>query len=239
MPDCLIVTGGKNTRFGGKPKSLVQICGKTLLDINIGLMQKFCRKVFVCYFYEYESEFKIVANRHPGVVWIRLNKRLGEGDAILSCLESRKDMGEDLIIKWGDSFQDEMVLNKLINEAIAEFNVICQMENKPYVRFNTRPDGSISSIEFSKYEKINGSGWHDLSVFLIKKAPVLGFMKKYRTKYFNNVIYTTFNNEFNLLRMINEFKDIKTKVICCDGRQISSFNTPGELKKMRKMLNEK
>ena len=241
----LIIAAGKQTRFKENiPKSLVNINGGCLLDINFNILSKYCKKVFVVCSNENEKFFDKKYNK------IIINSGLGSGDAVYKALlnldtflSSIKSSNIKIFICWGDVLLNDDLCSYL--DFIGSFSdkkdkciVPCIYEKNPYVQL-LKISKNKMKVLYSKYGDKISDGYHDMSLFLFPldslKSSLTFFIKKfYDSK--NNVYNTKHNNEFEFLDIFNE-TDLDTYLLDIPEQyKTYSFNTVQELNLIKKEI---
>lgn len=230
-----IIAAGNQTRFNSNiPKALSKIGNKTLLDINIENMSKYCDKVYVVCSFNNKDYF-MNYNR------IIIDSGYGCGDAVLKALDHVDKKPHDrCFIQWGDSITDLHVYDSL-KKGLSKWSdivVACKYEKDPYVKINishhTSMNFSIDSVEFSKFGEISSDGLHDLSIFYGRVNSILTYCRDFYSKFFDKDRYRYNHkhaNEFNFLDVFND-TDIIGNVVIVDSVNCYSFNTEEEYNKM-------
>lgn len=232
----LIIAAGKGSRFGDFPKVLVPFKDLTLLDYNIIKLKYYVDIIYVVCHSSHKEAFDSIIDCYEDVILIILDNQDGDGDAVLQALGIIKPISKILLV-WGDCICNDKILRQLIDNSKADLNIAVQFEEKPYVRINVSEDNNIEDVEFSKYKKIKGSGFHDLSAFLFEKNTIFLILYRMYEKYFVDNEYKTNNKELNFLNILNETEYKYTRqIVEIQSEKLiqNAFNTKKELNNILK-----
>ena len=234
-----IIAAGKQSRFGEEtPKALMPYGDGTILDTNIKVMKHFV------------DEIKIIVNKDNKKFFSKYEDMLvtiesgyGCGDAVMKALNSiHANINDTGFIIWGDSIQDDPnIYDKCLTakkyEEQIDLVVPVQFEEKPYVKICCDVDNIITVAQFSKYNEVDGPGYHDLSIFY---SPSLLFVSAALNSLYMNrwneqeKKYDSFHsNELVFLDLFNYYESgITGKIVKINNAKNMSFNTLEEYKKV-------
>ena len=232
-----IIAAGNQTRFNSDtPKALSKITGEvTCLDFNINRMRGVCDKIYVICSKEKEKYFENYKDR------IAIESGKGCGDAVLQTLKSFEFEDNDCcFIQWGDSLIDptSYFTVKHMYSGNIDVNIACRLEKSPYVKITQDLFTDFVTVEFSKFGEVNGSGFHDLSLFYGNCKKILKYCEEFYKVFYNEDHYEhKHGNEFNFLDVFNDTNITGNIVVFDENIKAYSFNTEEEYKKMIGELN--
>lgn len=222
----LIIAAGNQTRFkSAKPKALVEIEGKCLLDINIDNLSRHCDKVYVVCSHSNKEWF---ANYETIVI----DSGLGCGDAVYKAIATlRFSLFDKCIIQWGDSIQNNLIYTRMLSEHTDLDSVVpCIFEESPYVKLEK--SGDSLNVKYSKFDGKLEPGYHDCSVFLFNAIALKNKVYEFVNKYYNiqkdRYEYENRKGEFSFLDIFNEGMTALLLDISDEGKSYS-FNTISQL----------
>lgn len=237
-----IIAAGEQTRFNDKkPKALVDIKGKSCLDININNLGIVCDSVIVVCSNKNEKYFEDYTR-------IVIDSGLGCGDAIYKALEQFDfDDKDTCFIQWGDCFINNPIFYKFVKSKYNNKNDIivpCSYERKPYVKLEQITDNKLK-VKFSKYNEIdkNEIGFHDMSVFYGNINSIKHFCSSFHDMFFISSITKYYNHrhgkEFNFLDIFNN-TNIRGKILPVNPNKYKcyAFNTKEEYEKILEEVGE-
>ena len=201
----------------------MKVGNKTLLDMNIEVMSKFCDKVFVIVSTNNHRLF----SKYPRIA---IKSGFGCGDAVLQGLKNLSyKQGDKCFICWGDSYNTKEVYNSIPLESNCA--IPCVKEDAPYVQI--REDGRVL---FSKYGDGITPGYHDLSLFYFDIYYLNKYLVEFRKKFwYNNQYNHRHNNEMQFLDVFND-TGAKYEIIPIDNYRAFCFNTVEEFNNMKERL---
>lgn len=222
-----IIAAGKQSRFESTtPKALMPYGNSTLLDVNVENMLTACDKVFIVTSQENTNFF---SGDYDKLV---IESGWGCGDAVLRAL-SLIDINEEdtVFIQWGDSLHNKYIYQYLKNEYIKNpmWLVPCVEEAKPYVQIIPCEESKIQ-VNFSKYDELITSGYHDLSLFYGNAKEMYSHLSHFAEsiKSTGTHLYQhKHGNEMQFLDVFNE-TSIRGRVVVCKDYKIFAFNTMEE-----------
>jgi len=216
----LIVSAGKNTRFGSE-KALSKINDVPLVLDTYLKMSEIVNDLFVSIRQEKYDDYKKVL---PEAEYVCLDKSAGNGQAIKDSLEQLVD--DTYVIVWGDMyFNNFNFVPSQLNTK--QLNVFVQAEENPYVTYELSLDNIVQKVNFPnecQYKKI---GWQDKGVFIADKNVFL--------QYLNNAPKNN-KNELDLLYAIEHNKKFATNAVVLHNAGIYSFNTPNEYFQLKELI---
>lgn len=224
-----IIAAGNQTRFDDdKPKALVDIKGKSCLDINIHNLGIVCDSVTIVCSKENEKYFENYSR-------IVIDSGLGCGDAVFQALDKFKFEDNDTcFIQWGDCFINNSRFYKFIkrkyNNKKSDIIVPCNYEYEPYVKLEEI--NNKLKVKFSKFGEIEKgeTGFHDMSVFYGNINTIKYYCFDFFTHYCKDYTYEHYHgNEFNFLDLFND-TEIKGKILPINSNKYKcyAFNTKEE-----------
>jgi len=222
-----IICAGRQSRFKSEtPKALVNVNGKTLLQINNEALSAYCDKVYVVCSVENQSYFNC-----KNKIVIKSGK--GSGDAVWQALETLNIQPKDSgFIMWGDSLQSASIFSYLKENYKGQAMIPCVYEENPYVQIKKKDNNSVL-VKFSKFGEPITAGFHDLSVFYCELHQLITKLREFSNKIKNakgNYIHKH-GNEMEFLDVFNE-TDIKAEIFELKHYQDFSFNTIEQLDKL-------
>lgn len=200
-----VICAGNQSRFKtDTPKALMQIKDKTILDINVENMTKFCDKVFVVcsqlnYSWFDSSKYNIIT----------ISSGNGCGDAVMQAIEDKLNIvrpGDKCFIQWGDSIQEENTFNYLVNSYSGRgLSIPVEYVYNPYVCL-VQSELNRVRVFFSKYNEVNcDAGYHDMSLFYGDISDIYTACKSFYFTYTYGYGYEhRHGNEFTFLDLLNE-----------------------------------
>lgn len=222
-----IICAGRQSRFKSEtPKALVNINGKTLLQINQDAISGFCDKIFVVCSVENEAFFNC-KNK------IVIESGKGSGDAVWQALETIKiNSGDTGFIIWGDSLQSSKVASFLKKNYKGKTIIPCVYEKSPYVQIKQKSKDSVM-INFSKFGDSITAGYHDLSIFYCDLSELILKLREFgnRIKDAKGNYIHKHGNEMEFLDVFNE-TDIKVELLEFKQHKDFSFNTVEQLNQL-------
>lgn len=221
----LILAAGKQTRFKSDiPKALSLYENKTVLEHNISVIDKYVDEVYVVCSNWNLDKFKELGIENDRVKILSIDSGLGCGHGVMLSLKLIKEYS-DILLLWGDSIQDDIVISRLVDSYRGYFLVPVVMEEKPYVQFKAGERHFIHNVFFSKYNhNIDEFGYHDLSVFMFDKELIYKKLYKMHIKGWTGESYNTKSGELIFLEMFNENKNLG-KILKMNNVKAKSFNT--------------
>lgn len=229
----LIIAAGKQSRFkSDKPKALCKINDETVVEHNCKLLSKHCKKVYIITSIDMVDQFSSDNYNTVGI-----KSGMGSGHAIYEALRSLKLGKEEVAICWGDTLLTEKLVDDTAKDAKTYSNYLyvpVEICSKPYVEL-VRGQGAL----FKKYgDKVNDSGYHDLSLFYSKADLLLKYCKKFNDNFLKGDHYEhKHGNEFEFFDIINE--PASMPFIPAITREKSySFNTLEELEDIKNRLGD-
>jgi L-glutamine-phosphate cytidylyltransferase len=113
----LILAAGNGTRLEsvhrGRPKALVEVGGKPILDRQIELLERCVDRVCVVTGYKYE----LIEKRYGDRVDYRHNPFFRHGNNIVSFMFARDWIDDDLIVLYADLLYEQGILYAALNSA--------------------------------------------------------------------------------------------------------------------------
>lgn len=228
----LIFSAGNQTRFEDKlPKALSKIGDKTLLDINIENMSKYCDAVYVvCSFknQHYFSDYKTLA----------IDSGLGCGDAVYKAINLLPYTSRDTcFIQWGDCLHSERVYKETKEAYNGEIMVPCVVEQFPYVQIKCDySNRKIIEALFTKYKEPVGFGYHDLSLFYGNVDKIFRYCDSFADRFYNDskeLYNSPHGKEFDFLDIFRYCR-AEGRVVPIKNYKCLAFNTKEELEEVKK-----
>lgn len=204
----------------------MQVGDRTLLDMNIEVMSKFCDKIYIIVSKENQIKFY----NYERIV---INSGFGCGDAVYKAINNIPyHKGDKCFVIWGDSYNSELVYESIPLDSNCA--IPCVIEDNPYVQL--KDDGSVL---FSKYGDTTENGYHDLSLFYFDIQYINNYLVEFKKKiWYNNKYNHKHGNEMQFLDVFND-TDAKFDIVNIDNYKAFCFNTVEEFNKMKdEMINE-
>lgn len=223
MKTGIILCAGLQNRFESQvPKALMTFKDKTIIEYNIETMSQFVDKIIVVPNFENNFLFTFLKNNYD-IEIVPISGGGGCGFAVLQILQKYTD---DILLIWGDSIQTQKILyEKTIEQYNNEFTLPLIYERSPYVKFELSENDIIQKVQFSKYETMSDSGFHDFSLFLFNATIIKSYLEK----------TTKRNDELIFLDLFNMNFPINGKGIIINENEVkfknNSFNTLKEYNK--------
>jgi 2-phospho-L-lactate transferase/gluconeogenesis factor (CofD/UPF0052 family) len=211
LNDLVIVAGGLNSRMNiNKPKLLMTINGKTVLDNIIENAQNYVRNIYVLtnnIYYDCYDKSKYNVIKCYGYKTIIPNGNL----ETLLYFKNNITSSDNIIVIWGDCIPMNEGSFAELQYKDNDFLIPAMLENNPYAYIQGR-NNIVDSIIFRR-DKPTEYGLHDMSIFCLKLS-LLKYIEKdgelhlfdiipfVKTEYFETKFKTTsFNTmeEFNLI----------------------------------------
>lgn len=230
----IILAAGKQTRFNSDiPKALNLYDNKTVLEHNISILEKYVDEIYVICSDWSIDKFKALNIENDKINVVSIDSGHGCGDGVMKSLKLIKEYA-DILLLWGDSIQDDLVVSRLVDSYRGYCLVPVVMEEKPYVQFKAGEKHFIHNVLFSKYNhKIDDEGYHDLSIFMFDKELIYKKLYTMHKKYWNGESYKTKSGELVFLDIFNENKNLG-KILKMSNVKAKSFNTLEEFNKIVK-----
>jgi molybdopterin-guanine dinucleotide biosynthesis protein A len=226
-----IISAGSQTRFKSEtPKALVNINGETLLDRNIKAMFRYVDKVVLITSLDNYLLFPRSDNR---IINIPIRSGQGCGDAVLKGIQNFvHDETDTCFIKWGDSLHDkEDIYQEMLSHYTGNFLIPAVYEEKPYVQIKKVDDNHVH-VNFSKYDEVDGPGYHDLSIFYGNLLSTYNALLELASKFKKDGAYKCeHGNELTFLDIFN-YTNIPVSILDMKDYKDFSFNTVEQLKNL-------
>lgn len=230
----LILSAGNQSRFEiEKPKALVNIGSKPLVEYSVQYLTPYCDKIYiVC-----NENNKHYFDKYYTIV---ISSGKGSGDAVLSALEELPLIeGDKCFIQWGDSYCNFEVVKCTFMQGIYSNDTVfipCEIVDKPYVQLEQI--GNNIEVRFSKFNETITRGYHDLSLFFGSALYIKKCLETYRNMITVDGQYRhKHGNEMEFLDAFNEV-GMKGQVIPVIYHRCFSFNRLSELSDYTCNLNE-
>ena len=223
----LIIAAGNQSRFkSDTPKALMKIGDKTLLDMNIEVMSKFCDDVYVVV--SIQNQIKFFNYKR-----IAIRSGYGCGDAVYKAINNIPyHAGDKVYVAWGDAYNTELVYKSIPKDS--KCAIPCVIEDFPYVQLT-----DDNRVLFSKYGETVSRGYHDLSLFYFDIQYMNDYLVEFKKKiWYNNKYNHKHGNEMQFLDVFNETA-AKFDIINIKNYRAHCFNTYEEFNKMKDgIINE-
>ncbi|PKP57992.1 MAG: hypothetical protein CVT89_03590, partial [Candidatus Altiarchaeales archaeon HGW-Altiarchaeales-2] len=118
--ECVLLAGGEGKRMRPltltKPKPMLPVAGKPILERNLEVLSKFFKKIYVVVGYKKEVVMQHFGNKfnNAELEYIEQKEQIGTGNAILTLKEKIKNK---FIVMNGDIVVSENVIKNFINFA--------------------------------------------------------------------------------------------------------------------------
>jgi choline kinase len=171
----IILAAGMGTRLSpftdNRPKCLVEICGKTLLDHQLKVLNAVLNaEIVVVGGYKYEML------QDPRYV-LRVNPIYASTNMVETLFSAQADWGEkNTIISYGDIIYEKNILNLLVEEK-TDISIAVDMRWKDYWRDRTDNIlGDVETLKFGKHNEIVEIGGKPSSLDVIE-GQYIGLIK--------------------------------------------------------------
>lgn len=208
--ECVLLAGGEGKRMRPltltKPKPMLPVAGKTILERNLEILAKFFKKIYIVVGHKKEVVIEFIKNRFNNVEieYIEQKEQIGTADAVLRLKERIKDK---FIVMNGDIIVSENTIKNFINFAKDKENAVCltevenpsdygvvEIENDVITAIEEKPEKpksnlinagiySFDSKIFSAIEGVGKSKRNEYEItdaikILIKNREIYGFIDK-------------------------------------------------------------
>ena len=219
----LIVSAGKNTRFGDE-KALQKINNIENIVNTYNVFSPFSTHMYVAIRQEKEMLYKNVL---PKATFILLTNSFGEGQAVRDSLQQLPN--DKYLIVWGDMvIQDNTFVKPFLQETIEDrLNVLTKYENNPGLCYITDEHSFITAPLHPGKRAFNiPRGINDKGVYVTNRNFILPFL---------NELKVNEDGEYKMLEStISMYQHgVPAKAIVIDSTNIQTFNTIQELKKIK------
>ncbi|MFW6002122.1 MAG: NTP transferase domain-containing protein [archaeon] len=232
--NAIILAAGNQTRFkDDKPKGLMPINGKTIIDINIERLSEFVDKILIVTSYTNSQHFSHLKEQYDNVEIIKVEAGGGTGMSLaLAKEEILQHDSRNYVLLWSDAMNCYPVILedfKAMPDNIFVAPVV--YEEDPYVDFIPDVDNTIKDIKFKKLEEeVSEKGLHDLSIFLVPRAHL---------KKVDHYMGEDFKDDYNFLYLYKYYSKFKQQSLIKAYFNINdlSFNTYEEYQEVVSAYN--
>lgn len=237
MRDLYIIAAGKGSRMNSDiPKALMKIGNEINVLRTIRIAEPHFDRIIVVAHSSVKEHWEKL-NLSSNTIIKYLDTMYGDGDAVLESLEEDTKFAT---IIWGDAVLLNDFYFNILNEIDIEFGIIPVVyDEAPYVKICVNENEKVSSALFSKYNEVDGPGYHDQCIFTFG-ADILKFaLKVLKHALWKENKYMTTGGELSLLHTFHYLYNTNyhLDILQFDKEIVKSYNTKEELEKIVNEIN--